>query len=531
MSAALLGADARAAAPVEPVVALVDRLAAADAGREAVRYARNAVRSDSDLSLAFAPTARDHAQILDHPTIYAVEARLTPGETPTLDIRQTALWTNRSEGVVDRVVLRVLANGEPSGNVTIRKALVNGVPAEPRLRGTTLTVPLATPARPGEMVRLYLDLTQDVPRFAITPSWDGPVNAVTVGSYGTHSDVVNLGGWLPLVVPLSRSGMWDDASLPGTGEFGWYEPSLFDVWMDLPARWELATTGVELSRTDTATRRRVHAVASAVREFAVETAPDRGVTVTEAGGVRIRVMHPAQHPLIGRDLARVAERSMALYVDRFGPLPMAELDVVDAPVNVALGNEYPGLVTVDTHHHLHGSYVRSRYNEWTLAHEVAHQWWSGEVGSDPRSAPWLDEALAAWSASLFWRKEHGSVAVDIRHQEDVLRPYAEMHALGIGDLPANLPAGSYNLTQYAAIVYGRAPLWFDRLVDAIGDEEVYAALQAYYASNHCRRATATDLMGALRASTDRPQLVDDLYQRWIVEAHGYEDLIAPGLPR
>lgn len=530
MSAALLAAGARAATPAGDGAALVDRLAAADGGREAVRYARYAVRADSDLSLAFAPTARDHAQILDHPTIYAVEAKLTPGDVPTLDIRQTALWTNRSEGAVDRLVLRVLANGDAAGQVRIRKALVNGAVAEPWLRGTTLTVPLATPARPGETVRLFLDVTQAVPRFAITPSWDGPVNAVTVGSYGTHAGVVNLGGWLPLVVPLSRSAMWDDASLPGTGEFGWYEPSLFDVWMDLPPGWELATTGVELSRSDTSTRRRIHAVASAAREFAVEAAPDRAVTVTEAAGVRIRVMHAAEHPQIGRDLARVAERAMTLFAERFGPLPIAELDVVDAPVNVALGNEYPGLVTVDTHHHLYGTYQRSRYNEWTLAHEVAHQWWSGEVGSDPRSAPWLDEALAAWSASLFWRKEHGSVAVDIRHREDVLRPYAEMHALGIGDLPANLPAGSYNLTQYAAIVYGRAPLWFDELVAAIGDEEVYAALQAYYASNHCRRATATDLMGSLRASTDRPQLVDELYQRWIVEAHGYEDLIAPGRP-
>ena len=520
-------APAARAAEVSAVSAalpsLVDRLSAGGADREAARFARYAVRPDAPYAASLAPDARNHALILDAPTVYAAEARL---DADHLSVREAVVWTNRSGSGVDRLVLRVGA-GRSGAGVRVRGVTVDGRSVHSSVSGTALVVRLHQPAQPGDAVRLALTLDAQIPAFALTPGWTGPVNAEVIGAFGRHGDVLNLGGWLPLVVPLSRAGIWDDASLPVQGESGWTEPAVFDVWLDAPADWAIATTGVAVAEERDGDRQRVHAVASAAREFALEAGWGQQITTWSVDGLRVRLMTAAAHPEIARDLRRIIDRALPLFIDRFGPLPMAELDVVDAPVNVALGLEYPGLVTIDTHRGSPGGYVRSRYHEWTLAHELAHQWWSAEVGNDPRTAPWLDEALASWSAAQYWRKEHGQVALDARVRSDIIAPHAELQALGIGDLPANLPADRYALAQYAAIVYGRASLFFEALVTAIGDEEVYGALRAYADSNHCRRATASDLLGALRASAERPAVVDALYQRWIVEAHGFEDLLGP----
>jgi hypothetical protein len=509
-----------------PPIALVDRLAAPGGEREAIRLLRSAVRADSDFARSFRPGARDHAEVLDRPSLYAVDAALDPAQGE-LHVRATALWTNRGAEPVGEVVFRVLAAGQDlwPHNARLLAATANGVPTEGVFDGTILRVALPAPVPPDGLARVQLDLVAGLPPIGHQPSWTGPLNAERIGIFGSRPELVTLGGWLPLIVPRAADGTWDAAPLPTNGETGWNEPALFDVWLDVPPGWEVATTGVELSRTEDDRRRRIHATASAVREFAVETGPHLAVAVGEVGGVRVRVTHAAEYPEIGRDFLRNAEGALLLFDERFGPLPLAEIDIVDAPVNVALGNEFPGLVTLDTHHAELGTYLRSRYHEWTLAHELAHQWWSIEVGSDPRAEPWLDEALAAWSASLYWRREHGSVALEARHREDVVLPHADMRDRGLPDLPADLGSEAYDLLRYAAIVYGRAPLWFDRLAETMGDEELFGALQAYYDSNHCRRATGADLVAALRASTADPAAVDALFRRWIHEPHGFEDIL------
>jgi aminopeptidase N len=46
--------------------------------------------------------------------------------------------------------------------------------------------------------------------------------------------------------------------------------------------------------------------------------------------------------------------------------------------------------------------IFSEVDKWTVAHEVAHQWWYGLVGNDQYAEPWLDESLATWSEELPW---------------------------------------------------------------------------------------------------------------------------------
>jgi aminopeptidase N len=265
-------------------------------------------------------------------------------------------------------------------------------------------------------------------------------------------------------------------------------------------------------------------VAGPAREFAVELLRGASIAETEVGGTRIRVFHPRADPAMGQHLLEYAEGALRACSERFGPLSIAELDVVEAPLAHVLGMEHSGLVLVDASHK-GVPYHRSQDHEWTVAHEVAHQWWAMDVGSDAGRQPWLDEALASWSADLYLEERYGEDAVAARRQLEIVEPTASLRARGLADVPANLEAWKYDLDQYAAIVYGRASLFFDRARRAMGDEAVFAALRAYHADLRDRTATAEDLLEHLRARAADPHEVDRLYTRWIAEGHGYEDLL------
>jgi hypothetical protein len=139
--------------------------------------------------------------------------------------------------------------------------------------------------------------------------------------------------------------------------------------------------------------------------------------------------------------------------------------------------------------------VQSLANPVVIAHEIAHQWFYGLVGSDQIQEPWLDEALAEFAATDLYGEaqqpcEPGPVASPVTA------------------FPARrdtLACGGYGDTIYrggAALVASvRARLGKDRFD---------AAMRTYVEQNAGRIATTDDLVGAQAAggtSTNRKTLV------------------------
>jgi hypothetical protein len=346
------------------------------------------------------------------------------------------------------------------------------------------------------------------------------------GAYGRSGTIVNLGFWLPLITPRGPDGRFDERPLPKMGEHVYFEPAHFYVSLDLPRDHVVASTGVELERVESGDRARVVMVASAVRDFAMNLSPDFAITEGEVDGLRVRIFHDPERPAIGRDLLSYALDS-ASWMDReLGRLSAAELDVVDAPARLVLGQEFPGLVTIDTHHDT-GVYVRSDDHAWTLAHEVAHQWWFSEVGNDAAASPWLDEALASHSAALFWEEAHGRESLDRWLQSEVFDAYELLTAAGVPDRPANLPGDAYNIVQYGAVIYGKAVMFYEALREAVGQDAHRAALRRLYREHRLDFLEDEDVLRVWsRASADSGS-VQVLFDRWIAGAHGSSDLVRP----
>ena len=164
--------------------------------------------------------------------------------------------------------------------------------------------------------------------------------------------------------------------------------------------------------------------------------------------------------------------------------------------------------------------------EATIAHEVAHQWWAIGVGSDSIRAPWVDESLTNYSAMVYFEDRYGKESAQQMIDLHLKTPYSMGRMLGNADAPVNLKTAAYSgNVQYGAIVYGKGALFYDALRRTVGDEAFFASLREYYGNYRNRLADAGSMLQIFqRRAPNRTEAIQALYKRWILEAHGDEDI-------
>ena len=102
--------------------------------------------------------------------------------------------------------------------------------------------------------------------------------------------------------------------------------------------------------------------------------------------------------------------------------------------------------------------------EGTVAHEIAHQWFYGIVGTDQRMEPWIDESLAQYAFWLYLQEIHGD-------GRDAYREFGEYwNRIARAEIPIGRPVAAYTRNQYGAIIYGRAPLFLLSLAKLMGED-------------------------------------------------------------
>jgi len=180
-----------------------------------------------------------------------------------------------------------------------------------------------------------------------------------------------------------------------------------------------------------------------------------------------------------------------------------------ATPTTAGGIEYPGLIVV-----AEGLYGRNpTFYESATAHETAHQWWYSLVGDDQIHDPWLDEALTQFTTALYFRDEYGAegmqnyVAQALQIGYDRVKGTAE-------DKRADLPVAAYDEGQYSAIVYEKAPLFFNAIYDEIGDEKFNQLLEEYYNTYRYGVAYPQDFLTIAAKYVGQDKL-DEFLKEWI----------------
>ena len=161
--------------------------------------------------------------------------------------------------------------------------------------------------------------------------------------------------------------------------------------------------------------------------------------------------------------------------------------------------------------------------EFVTAHEVAHQWWHGIVGSDSREHPVVDEALAQYSAIVYLEDRYGAARAKKDGDSNVKANYQMMRMMGGADGAADRPARGASSSVYAGLVYGKAPYFYAKLRQSIGDAAFWSGVRAYVDKYRMQIAPARGVVDVVASKSDARK-VKKLAAHWLDEAHGDADL-------
>jgi len=381
--------------------------------------------------------------------VYRSNLKLT-WSTRAIWVDSTAIIRNTSGNEIDRVELNTIA--ARLGNIRLHPVIVDGVAVPARVTGQTIVVPLGgvLPADATTRIRVRFSarLTSDL-----------------AGSHWlfTETDgIADIYRWLPWV---SRRVTFER---PNHGD-PFVTPSSRDVRVTITSdrRLDLATTG-ELVSTSSDGRTKTFQ-ASNVRDFTVTASTNFDWRERRVGDTTIRVWYrPGTRGAAWLDAAADA---FAALEARLGPYGYPTFDIVQSAGGS--GMESPGLVWIPT-----GTAASNL--RYLTAHEVAHQWFYGIVGSDQVREPFTDEALADFVARSVFGIHRGSRCPT---------------------RPLDRSIYDYTARCYYEIVYIQGGNLLDDARQAMGSELFWTTLRGYVEANHHQLVSTATLLRSLDDAT------------------------------
>jgi len=460
--------------------------------------------------------------------------------------------------------LRLTPNAFGDSVVRLHQPTVNGEPATlSTVSEDVVRVEFPKALPKGERVEVTLQLLARVPRAQGAASVLSSLSLGAAGERTDHGafsaqpDVLSLVGLLPRP-PLTLPDGSHGAGPSGIGDLALYDPANVLLSVTVPAGWRAVAAGAALGETAApkgGTRFRYGIAAT--RDVVLLVTRGHRVSRREVSGVTLESSFPAELARSAEHLLDEAEELLRALEQRLGPTPYRTLRVVAAPLTGGAGGmEFPGLVTVSTplvqlaenpgralglgkgELPPEAADALSGVLDFALAHELAHQWFPGLVGSDPISAPVADEALAQAVALLAVEWTHGAEAAQAVDAQQVRGAYQMWRALGGQDAAADRPTSAFaDETSYGALVYGKAPGLHARQRALLGDAAFVRDLRAYVDRHRWGWADSSSLTALLADRHPREaQALRALQRRWWSEAHGDEDVASgeagalPGVP-
>ncbi len=373
------------------------------------------------------------------------------------------LWTNESTFT------------QKGGGTKISHVTVNGKSASFTVHETKLKVDLPSPLPDGRMADISLRFDTRIPQIA--------------APFGYQSGTSSLGVWYPVLAVYDKNTGW---SLPPTTSFGepyFSETANYDVTLHLPKKLVSIAAGTETRRTTSGKEQAVTYRAGRVRDFAVAISDDLAHESRRAGNAMVNVYYRRDYANRADKALDLASKSLKYYSKIYGQYPYHELDIVDAPL--VAGTEFSTLTFINldsTPDYLFDSVV---------PHEVAHQWWWVQVGSNQFKNPWLDESLATYSEWLF----SGDSATRF--------PTPVKPSVPLGSPVSAFPDDN----TYQQVVYLYGAQTYRALSEKIGKKTLLKGLKNYASKYRYRISTPEDLIRTLSKTAGKNL-------RPFFEAHG-----------
>ena len=136
-----------------------------------------------------------------------------------------------------------------------------------------------------------------------------------------------------------------------------------------------------------------------------------------------------------------------------------------------------------------------------VAHETAHQWWYGVVGSDQIENAWQDEGLAEYSTLAFFEEyeKYGFTRETlVKEAMEEYRSYYDVYGSVLGRTDTRMTRHLKDYLsdyEYKCISYDKAVVMWDTLRKSVGEKKFFDGLKKYYQNCKFKMATPYDLIG------------------------------------
>lgn len=468
------------------------------------------------------PELRDQvaAQIGDTLSTYTIATTLVVGARPGLTGTMTVDYVNMTGETLKTLPFRLYANGadEEIDSIVVDDVTIDGKPVKPVLTvaNSVMTLPLATPLPPKGRITIEL-------------AYEATLPVDTSDHYGifgidTKTGSWALAHWYPIVAGWDPANGWelDPTSVNGDPIFS--NTALYDVTIISPATWALVTTGsVAADHIDGAKRTR-RFLSGPVRDFTIVADSDFQSVSTKVDGTLVTSWFNPGTERVGEAVLTYAAQSLALYNKLIGPYPYLEFDIMPVELYGAAGVEFPQLIYIGQSYYANNRVSEEpSYLDFTVSHEVLHQWWYGLVGNNQYIHAFTDEGLTNFiSSKVYFRKVYSEEFADTIFMGAIQSPFQTTVARGNDQIVAQPTDDFPSESAYVFAVYSKAPMGFNAIYDEIGDEAFFAGLHAYYQKFMFGIAQPDDMRDAFEQASGKD--LTALWDHWFKQRAASTDI-------
>ena len=315
---------------------------------------------------------------------------------------------------------------------------------------------------------------------------------------GITQNSVNLGNFFPILCHF-ENGRFIENVYYSDGDPFVSACAEYKVRLVLPKEYEVAATGEKLTERILERKKEYTMSAMNVRDFACVLYKNGKVLQEKVGKTDIFYYYYADKA--PQDTLAVAKEAFLYYSEAFGEYPYPTYTLAETGFCFG-GQEYPCITMLSDD-------LKKEEKPRAIAHEVAHQWWGGVVGSNQVENAWQDEGLAEYSALCFFEKheKYGFTREDLT--VEALREYRSYYdvygsVLGRADTRMSRHLKDFiSDYEYKCLAVDKAVVMLDTLRKSIGDKKFFHALQKYYRACAYQVAGVGDFVGCFeRAGVD-----------------------------